>query len=143
MTSETFSIITNEAIIAVNQDPRGVPAVRLWRKPQEAGGTLQLWAGPLTNGATIIALINTSPVSQTITIDLEGDVFMDSDLATRRATYRLYDLWQRADGGSPGSRWGKDVGVYQSLISDIYVDPHQIKVWKAVPINTAPGLMEQ
>ncbi|KDQ06371.1 glycoside hydrolase family 27 protein [Botryobasidium botryosum FD-172 SS1] len=143
MTSETLSIITNDAIIAVNQDPVGSPAVRLWREPQEAGGTVQLWAGPLANGATIIALLNTSPISQIVTIDLEKDVFMDSDVAQQKAAYRLFDLWQRADESNLVSRWGKDVGVFQSQVPSIYVDAHQIKVWKAVPADAALAVKEQ
>lgn len=44
-TSETLDIITNDAIIAANQDSLGAPAKRLWKR-----GDLQLWAGPLAGG---------------------------------------------------------------------------------------------
>ena len=45
-----MEIFSNTAIIAVNQDRLGQPAVRIWKKPQEGGGDLQLWAGPLADG---------------------------------------------------------------------------------------------
>ena len=45
-----MEIISNTAIIAVNQDRLGQPATRIWKKPQGAGGDLQLWAGPLADG---------------------------------------------------------------------------------------------
>lgn len=47
-TDETLSIITNDAIIAVNQDANGSPASRIWKK--SAGeGDLSLWSGSLVN----------------------------------------------------------------------------------------------
>jgi alpha-galactosidase len=46
-----MEIISNTAIIAVNQDSLGKPAARIWKKRQEGGGDLQLWAGPLEDGS--------------------------------------------------------------------------------------------
>ena len=51
---ETMEIISNTAIIAVNQDRLGQPATRIWKKPQEAGGDLQLWAGSLADGLVLL-----------------------------------------------------------------------------------------
>jgi alpha-galactosidase len=48
-THETFSILTNDAVIAVNQDPLGAAATRSW-KQQLSEGELQLWSGPLADG---------------------------------------------------------------------------------------------
>lgn len=39
---ETFSIISNEQLISINQDPMGSAAFRVWKK-----GDLQLWVGNL------------------------------------------------------------------------------------------------
>ena len=41
---ETKAILTNEAIIALNQDGANSPATRVWKKPID-GGDLQLWSG--------------------------------------------------------------------------------------------------
>jgi hypothetical protein len=49
-----MEIISNTAIIAVNQDSLGQPARRIWKKPQDAGGNLQLWAGPLADGSVLL-----------------------------------------------------------------------------------------
>jgi alpha-galactosidase len=49
-----MEIISNTAIIAVNQDSLGQPAYRIWKKPQDAGGDLQLWAGPLADGSVLL-----------------------------------------------------------------------------------------
>ena len=47
--NETWTIITNTAIIAINQDPNGQPGKRLWKRPLPEGGDLQLWRGALVN----------------------------------------------------------------------------------------------
>ena len=41
--NETWEIITNTEIIAINQDPNGQPGIRLWKKQLPDGGDLQLW----------------------------------------------------------------------------------------------------
>ena len=46
---ETKQIITNNAIIAVNQDSNGSPASRIWKKSVSEGGDIQLWSGSLAN----------------------------------------------------------------------------------------------
>lgn len=66
---ETLSIITNSAIIAVNQDSSHSPAIRIWRRPvpgskepySTVSGTpsLQLWMGYLSNWEFVVALLNT------------------------------------------------------------------------------------
>jgi len=92
-----MEIISNTAIIAVNQDRLGQPATRIWKKPQEAGGDLQLWVGSLADGSvprfssyqsysllrlfhsrrsTVVALLNTTPEGSAIDL-LLSDVFID------------------------------------------------------------------
>ena len=47
--NETLSIITNDAIIAVNQDAVGSPANRIYKRPAAGGGYLSLYQGNLAN----------------------------------------------------------------------------------------------
>ena len=47
--NETLTILTNTAIIGINQDPNGQPGIRLWKRKFPEGGDLQLWRGGLTN----------------------------------------------------------------------------------------------
>jgi PPE-repeat protein len=47
-TAETLEIITNQAVIAVSQDPNGSPANRLWKRTL-TDGDLSLWIGGLVN----------------------------------------------------------------------------------------------
>lgn len=91
-TKQTFSIITNDAIIAISQDSNGSPANRVWRHPlpgaeftySTAAGTpsIQLWSGYLSGWATVVALLNTGDVSVTQDV-LFSDVFVDQARPTR------------------------------------------------------------
>ncbi|KDQ49600.1 glycoside hydrolase family 27 protein [Jaapia argillacea MUCL 33604] len=87
-TSETYSIITNDAVIAINQDAKGSPATRIWKISVE-GGDLSLWSGSLVNNTFVFALLNTSPSSQTVDIDFT-DVFFDDGPAHQTERLSAY-----------------------------------------------------
>jgi len=142
MTNQTLSIITNSAIIAVNQDSLGSPAVRIWRQtlensdPKIAGTpSLQLWAGSLVNDSTVVALLNTGSKNQTVDVQFK-DVFVDSSSTVQNAQYRVYDLWQKSSSAGYGNitSWGKDMGIHEGVMERISIGPHQTKVWKFVPV---------
>ncbi|XP_058007909.1 alpha-galactosidase 3 isoform X6 [Hevea brasiliensis] len=65
MTAETYEILTNEEVIAINQDPLGVQG----RKVYTAGtdGCLQVWAGPLSGNRLVVALWNRCSKAATVT----------------------------------------------------------------------------
>ncbi|KAK4699774.1 alpha-galactosidase, partial [Phenoliferia sp. Uapishka_3] len=110
MTNDTMAIISNKAILSINQDSGTTPAYRVWKKDVAAktdstlpswqvqpttNGTLQLWSGGLTDGGGryVITLFNTSP--QNITLDvslLEAfNSFDFPDVATK--SYSVFDVW--------------------------------------------------
>ncbi|KAH7107367.1 alpha-galactosidase [Auriculariales sp. MPI-PUGE-AT-0066] len=100
MTDETLEIITNKAIIAINQDEMGRPARR---------GSLQLWAGPLASGDTVLALVNLSPENLTASLTL-ADAF--DTRSAKAGTYEYYDLWQTSDDSERS--WGQLQGIWQA-----------------------------
>ena len=55
MTPATRKILTNRAVIAVDQDPLGKEANRVWQQ-----GPLQMWVKPLEGGAKAVGLFNVS-----------------------------------------------------------------------------------
>jgi hypothetical protein len=97
-TNETLSIITNDALIAVNQDPNGSPASRQMNTAVD-GGSVSLWQGSLVNeyvrsldgqvgshahrycSVFVMAVLNTSPSNQTTTVQM-SDAFFDQVLAS-------------------------------------------------------------
>ncbi|CUA68390.1 hypothetical protein RSOLAG22IIIB_07908 [Rhizoctonia solani] len=158
MTSETLEIITNQAVIAVSQDPNGSPANRLWKRTL-TDGDLSLWIGSLVNNAWVIALVNTSPKSQRVNLPF-ADIFADSSPAIRKSQFRLYDLWAQKSNTPPSwdsvssrfpsfanssgatnttlqtilarsTNWGKDLGVFSGSLTNVNVPAHGVKLWKA------------
>ncbi|KAJ3479183.1 hypothetical protein NLI96_g9237 [Meripilus lineatus] len=127
MSPETLEIITNKAIIDINQDPAASPATRRWKR-SVPGGDLSLWSGSLVNYRFIFALLNTSPKSQTVDIDFT-DVFVDQGTVYQHQPYALSDLWQKDASGN----WGKPLGTFQGSLSKVVIGSHQTKIWMAVP----------
>ncbi|KAI0651653.1 alpha-galactosidase [Trametes meyenii] len=133
MSNDTLTIITNDAIIAVNQDPNGSPANRIWKRTLPEGGNLQLWQGSLVNNQFVFALMNTSPNPQTVNVSFT-DVFVDQGPSYQSGTFTLYDLWQK--DLSTGA-WGLNLGEFKGSVPSVQVGSHQTKVWKAVPVSTS------
>jgi len=130
MSADTLEIITNKAIIDVNQDPAGTPATRIWVQSTYSGGELQLWAGPLSDGTTVIGILNSSPTSQTFTLQM-SDVFIDSSQDVKTGKYRLYDLWQRST--TEAAAWGKDIGTFRGEVPSVSLPSHSCLIYLAVP----------
>ncbi|EIN04737.1 alpha-galactosidase [Punctularia strigosozonata HHB-11173 SS5] len=130
MTNETLSIITNEALIAVNQDPNGSPASRQTNTAVD-GGSISLWQGSLVNDAFVVAVLNTSPNNQTTTIQM-SDVFFDQGSVAGSEPWEFFDLWQKDDAGT----WGKSIGTVQGSL-EVDIGPHSVKVWRAIPQSSA------
>ncbi|KAI1797693.1 glycoside hydrolase [Ganoderma leucocontextum] len=131
MSNETKEIITNDAIIAVNQDSGGSPASRIWKQTLPEGGDLQLWAGSLVNYHFVFAVMNTSPKNQTVDISLL-DVFNDQGKAFGSGTFTISDLWQKDSSGN----WGAKVGDFQGKMT-VQVNTHATRVFMAVPASMA------
>ncbi|KAH8093845.1 alpha-galactosidase [Cristinia sonorae] len=128
MSNETLSIITNDAIIALNQDPLASVPNRQWKRDVPEGGSIQLWQGSLVNNTYVIALMNSSPKKQTVDVEF-FDAFFDQGKTYQKQPYRLYDLWQKDGKG----KWGKDLGIFQGSIPNVKIGVHQTKVWLAKP----------
>jgi hypothetical protein len=89
MSDQTLAILTNEDIIALNQDPLVYQARRLVDQ-----GDLEVWAKPLIStmsGQVAVVLLNRSENADTISFDL-------STIAIRaNKGYEVRDLWEKKD----------------------------------------------
>ncbi|KAJ3479182.1 hypothetical protein NLI96_g9236 [Meripilus lineatus] len=130
MSADTLEIITNKAIIDINQDSAGSPANRRWKRSVQGGGDLSLWSGSLVNNRFIIALLNTSPSQQTVDVDFT-DVFVDQGKVYQHQAYSISDLWQKDASGN----WGKPLGTFQGSLKKVVIGPHQTKIWMAIPAS--------
>ncbi|RPD81798.1 glycoside hydrolase [Lentinus tigrinus ALCF2SS1-7] len=137
MSDDTKTIVTNDAIIAVNQDPNGSPATRVWKRSLPDGGDLQLWSGSLVNNQFVFAVLNTGTSNHTEDISLI-DVFTDQGKSFGSGTFTLFDLWQKDDSG----KWGKNIGDFQGSVS-VTVGSHQTKVYRATPASSSKRALEE
>ncbi|GMP69626.1 hypothetical protein CsSME_00028818 [Camellia sinensis var. sinensis] len=89
MTAETFELLSNKEVIAVNQDPLGVQG----RKVHVAGTNdcHQVWAGPLTGQSLAVALWNRCSKAATITAAW-GTLGLESSTSVS-----VRDLWKHQD----------------------------------------------
>ncbi|PSR93252.1 Alpha-galactosidase [Actinidia chinensis var. chinensis] len=89
MTAETFEILSNKEVIAVNQDPLGVQGRKVY-----VSGTddcLQVWAGPLTGHRLAVVLWNRCSKAATITAAW-GALGLESSISVS-----VRDLWKHQD----------------------------------------------
>merc|ERR1711970_70824 len=99
--SEAYRIITNERLLAINQDPLGVQGqcIKDCCSHGSIGGitspwtcyhfdhSWQVWAGPLVEGAFVVVVVNRFNKEESITMDWQGDA------AIPLGKYHLENLW--------------------------------------------------
>ncbi|CAI4533609.1 CQS_1a_G0026880.mRNA.1.CDS.1 [Saccharomyces cerevisiae] len=97
--ASSYSIYSQASVIAINQDPKGVPATRVWRYyvPQTdkyGQGEIQFWSDSLENGDQVIALLNGGMKARPMNATLE-DIFFDSYQGSEElsTSWDIYDLW--------------------------------------------------
>ncbi|KAJ3210488.1 hypothetical protein HDU67_005253 [Dinochytrium kinnereticum] len=93
MTKDTVDIITNEEVIAINQDSLGVSAKRVMRTDDG----LEIWAGPLANGDKILVALNRGSekvdgflLGMNLIFGSKGGKFLKQSVKAR-------DLWKKTD----------------------------------------------
>ncbi|MBV8781730.1 MAG: NPCBM/NEW2 domain-containing protein [Phycisphaerae bacterium] len=82
----TLSLLTNDEVLAVDQDSLGQQAHRV-----SATGGAEVWAKQMSDGSTVIGLFNRS--------DLPQDVVADFALLKLTGPQRVRDLWRQKDIG--------------------------------------------
>lgn len=82
----TYSLLSNDEVIAVDQDPLGAAAGCV-----AEGDDWEIWARPLADGAIAVGLFNKSGKEQTITVDM-------SELGLL-CKWKVRDLWTQQDEG--------------------------------------------
>jgi alpha-galactosidase len=83
----TTSMLTNDEVLAIDQDPLGTAAKR---HQMQAG--IEIWVKPLKSGATAIGLFNRGPAAATVALN-----WQDAGLSGKQ---RLRDLWLHKNLGT-------------------------------------------
>jgi alpha-galactosidase len=117
MTPETIEILTNREVIAINQDPLGIQALKYRDE-----GDLEIWFKPLVDGDWAMAVLNRSREPDEIVFDWAAehvaDNLSDRDAAFGENDYALRDLWSKEDLGTTSQPLvieipGHDVRVFR------------------------------
>ena len=85
--SFTMGLLTNDEVIAVDQDPAARPARRAWNQ-----GNFQVWTKELADGSTAAGFFNTGGSREVLKVNLK-DIGLSGP-------YQVRDLWKRADQGT-------------------------------------------
>ena len=91
ISKDSLDILSNEELIAINQDPLGVQGKRI---KSEAGtnGPKQIWAGPLSNNQYVVIFFNQGDIETPISVSLKNDLKLDYDSYTQRDPVRRKDI---------------------------------------------------
>jgi alpha-galactosidase len=99
MDKETLEVLTNKAVIAVNQDKLGIEGFRI---SKEDG--LEIWAKPLSNGDWALAFLNRGEKAQKVNFDWAKQKVYDDinklDASFATTVYTLKNLWDKKDKGT-------------------------------------------
>jgi len=99
MSAETRQILINKDVIAVDQDPLGVPAF-----PAVSENGIEIWARPLSNENWAICFLNRSDLPKTIDFDWKNryidDALSSRQIDARKTTYGIRDLWTKKNMGT-------------------------------------------
>ncbi len=98
MSKETTAILTNKAVIAVNQDPLGIQAFR-----HSVKDSVDFWFKPLAGGDWAVMVLNRNAELRKVNLDWRAQKVVD-DLSKRDARlattrYALRNLWTGAAAG--------------------------------------------
>ncbi len=83
----TFGLLSNDEVIAIDQDPLGAGAAKI----SETGGLAAVWARPLADGSIAVGLVNGDYLPQTVTFDLAE--------AGLEGSWIVRDVWRQRDEG--------------------------------------------
>ncbi len=122
MTAETRAILTNPRIVAIDQDPLGIAAMR-WR----AYPDYEIWAKPLAGDRWAIALLNRSDEEQRITVDWAHGELRDDlngrDPAFATRTYAIENAWTGASEGTTAEALQRRVAPHDTLVFTLTPQP--------------------
>ena len=84
----TMNLLTNREVLAVNQDPLGEQAERVFEDDD-----IQIWSKKMQDGSLAVGLFNLSDEDRDITLDLSQHLGMEGK-------YKIRDLWRQKDLGA-------------------------------------------
>jgi alpha-galactosidase len=106
----TLSLLTNDEVLDVNQDPLGKQAGRAVK-----AGDLEVWAKEMEDGSRAVGLFNLGPREAKVTVR-----WSDIGIAGRRV---VRDLWQQKDHGTYEEEFSVPVARHGAMLVRV-LPPH-------------------
>jgi alpha-galactosidase len=115
MTEASARTLTNEEVVAVDQDPLGIQGFRYL---DDRG--LEIWFKPLDRGSWAMCVLNRGSASRPLRFDWGKEAVVD-DFSGKRAgfdstVYRIRDLWTKRDLASTREALSVDVPGHDVLM---------------------------
>lgn len=107
----TLSLLSNDEVLAVNQDPLCVQAQRVAKH-----GPIEVWAKPLADGSLAVGLVN-------VGFDDERATLVWSDLGIQ-GSRQVRDLWRQQDLGPCESFFQTQVGRHGTVLLTLTAPSH-------------------
>ncbi|KAI6714742.1 hypothetical protein JHW43_002710, partial [Diplocarpon mali] len=108
ISADSLAILMNADVIGYNQDALGV-AASFRRRWTEDG--YELWAGPLTGGRTVVALVNLKNEARRLTFDL-ADAGMQSAGSVK-------DIWNKVSAVNVLTSYTASVGAHGTILLEL------------------------
>ena len=131
MTEETKAIILNKEVIAVNQDPLGVQALKF---RTEQNGALEFWFKPLAEGEWAVCILNRSKEDRVYLMDWRNFCFTDTEVSNCSTdfdtkTYLVRNLWTHKNEGT--TALPKNLNKMKTL----QIPAHDVVMYRLTPID--------
>lgn len=131
MSQETRAILLNKEVIALNQDPLGVQALKY---KTEQDGALEFWFKPLEDGDWAVCIFNRSEQDREYLIDWRNFCFTDtevSNLSTSFDTvvYRIKNLWTGKEEGTTA------LPKNYNKMKTVKVPSHDVVLYRLSPVS--------
>jgi alpha-galactosidase len=104
MDAETASLLTNREVLAINQDPLGIPARRV-----KQTGPCEVWTKPLSDGSLAVMLLNRGSLGADISVKAGEIGLLDANKVAR-------NLWTGADVADFGWELKQRVQPHQTIL---------------------------
>jgi len=114
ISQEALSILLNQEVIAVNQDPLGIQGKRIYNK-----NDMQIWARPLVDKSVAVVFFYAGSDGTPVPMSTN---FTAIGLSATKASVRDLFLHQ-------------DLGVFQGSFTAANVNPHGVVMVKITPLN--------
>ena len=106
--SDSLAILKNARVLSYNQDSLGVSASLSRRYTQEG---LDVWAGPLSNGRTVVALVNWNGQARNAQINFP-------DFGVQSAA-SLYDVWAQVSKSNVKTSYAASIAAHGTVLLEL------------------------